>query len=550
MKTYYFDENHAYFAGLVSGGRDPSLGKGNKTEGKVENSQAEHLTAESPAHCSDKQIAIFAHSAGAGGQNISVMTDEQVAERLERLYDKDKSNLKDLYLVACEAGLSSGGRPSFAQRIAAKLGARGFSQDITVHAVANPTDRLAANLRVKTVDQTWTQKGVKQGKEAMLAYISHVKGDEARGINERLVPEVPSSSFLSYLDAAHNSFTAHGPKKQATMAQVQTINFLKSNTVSKLTQLTQEIDQIKQKIEGKFGDISKLLKGYQKLHEGEPKEETYEKLHTHIVTNRNTSYLDSTSKDSERKAKGIVAGLLEEITHLASKKAELEDKMDRVKDKPSRVYDYKSERQLVDLMDTPEDKTALQSIFTATQTKKPYYDKRGELDALLNAPPFSEVSEADKPLSQFVTEISDRKQNPRSTVEGVEAVLKKVYEVKTKLESPQMQKMNEIITKLETDKTLWVFDRGRSEKAAVLRAAVSEVPVDKRDNLWDQPGVQAALAIQRGFNKNTPKEAKDEKGHIKTTSSNYDAFRKMVEGKGEEKKESTSNTQAPSVRST
>jgi hypothetical protein len=38
---------------------------------------------------------------------------------------------------------------------------------------------------------------------------------------------------------------------------------------------------------------------------------------------------------------------------------------------------------------------------------------------------------------------------------------------------------------------------------------------------------------------NTKKEEKDEKGHIKTTSSSYDAFRKMAEENTEDKPDVT-----------
>lgn len=72
-------------------------------------------------------------------QTLGGLTAEEMAERFARIIPKEqRGQLKDLYLVACEAGLNdSAEKPCYARELAYKLYRQGFTE-VAVHTVTSP----------------------------------------------------------------------------------------------------------------------------------------------------------------------------------------------------------------------------------------------------------------------------------------------------------------------------------------------------------------------------------------------------------------------------
>ncbi len=192
----------------------------------------------------DEKLGIHAHSSGQGG-GLSQEVPEQIAIRLAQLYGQNKTKLKDLYLISCEAGIYLDDRPATAQLLAIELRKLGFGE-VRVHAVANPTDSPSDNqnfsIRVKTIDQPGT-KMVKEDhvrvEAGLIARIAQaddvcaftVKRTMIQGKSEEtqvdlLIPPTAAGSFQRFWDLPHNTFSSTGPIQRATLLQIQVENRL------------------------------------------------------------------------------------------------------------------------------------------------------------------------------------------------------------------------------------------------------------------------------------------------------------------------------------
>src|SRR3990167_2303979 len=69
------------------------------------------------------------------GEQTPVQLAKQFAEKLSKT---DKSQLTDIYLISCEAGM---GKPSLAQQFAREMSNKGFD-NLRVHAVAHPPEHM------------------------------------------------------------------------------------------------------------------------------------------------------------------------------------------------------------------------------------------------------------------------------------------------------------------------------------------------------------------------------------------------------------------------
>lgn len=221
MRIFYLDETHKNFAGLMSGGE--AVWGGSKLI-DVKNSNCADLPSANHKTCDDRQIAIYNHTTTTqDDRDLSDLAYQQVAERLAALYKTDdRAKLTDVYLIACEAGLSVDGRPSLAQKLATALVKQGFDSLIRVHAIAPPVDRQVNEMRVKTIENLGVsdQVAFNARKGLIAAYVNEDKPE-----NYHLAP-VPAASFQSYWDLPHNTFTAMGPEHQASFLSMQLMNAL------------------------------------------------------------------------------------------------------------------------------------------------------------------------------------------------------------------------------------------------------------------------------------------------------------------------------------
>lgn len=240
MLTFYLEESHKTFAGLISGGAGVWNASGKLIS--VKNSECQPLTAGEPISCDKEEIALYAHSSGDGEKSLSVLSDVQVAMRLNDLYAHNKSRLKDIYLIACEAGLSVNNSPSLAQRLARELVVRGFSPDIRVHAIAAPMDRVTTDIRIQAVENS----GLINRRRRQRGEVSCERGDiyaftvkvsteidaktkiqtKIETEEYSLTPPTPAQLFQPFWNLPHNTFTALGPEYQTTILSMQIINRL------------------------------------------------------------------------------------------------------------------------------------------------------------------------------------------------------------------------------------------------------------------------------------------------------------------------------------
>jgi len=82
---------------------------------------------------------------------IGGLTAAQFAERLFHAFpEKERENLKNLYLIGCEVGMITDSDLSLAQSIADKLYQKGFT-NIQIHAIANPENAAGKAMYVEVI---------------------------------------------------------------------------------------------------------------------------------------------------------------------------------------------------------------------------------------------------------------------------------------------------------------------------------------------------------------------------------------------------------------
>lgn len=99
---------------------------------------------------STTEITLAAHSS-EGAATVGGRTPPQLAADFSTMFTgKNKTDLKHLYLISCEAGVSFEGSPSYAQQLACEMQRLGFAA-LCVHAVAPPVDQSFVGMRVEVV---------------------------------------------------------------------------------------------------------------------------------------------------------------------------------------------------------------------------------------------------------------------------------------------------------------------------------------------------------------------------------------------------------------
>ena len=129
------------------------------------------------------EITLLAHTDSEGANLIGEQTPEAMARKFKSMFGRhDKTQLRDLYLIACEAGFAIDGRPSLAQRMAKEMSTLGFT-NVKVHAVANPAGFSPTGMTVEVIHRPGCDTGRTEGQvNAHFSYgYTKYKGEDCRG---------------------------------------------------------------------------------------------------------------------------------------------------------------------------------------------------------------------------------------------------------------------------------------------------------------------------------------------------------------------------------
>lgn len=106
----------------------------------------------SQSSLTDSSVSLIGHTDGTG--NVGEQTPEQIAANLAKRYKDNKEKLREVFLIACEAGHSTKRTlefrgQNFAQRLSNALQAQGFD-GVQVYAATPPKNAVATRVTINT----------------------------------------------------------------------------------------------------------------------------------------------------------------------------------------------------------------------------------------------------------------------------------------------------------------------------------------------------------------------------------------------------------------
>ncbi|MDF1828345.1 MAG: hypothetical protein P1U39_08715 [Legionellaceae bacterium] len=233
------------------------------------------------------EIILLAHTDNKRPpETIGERTPEKLADAFSVMFSnkQDRTNVTDIYLISCEAGMGS---PSLAQKFARAMMKKGFS-NIKIHAVAHPEGPLIGG-GVEVTTRPGTADGGKVGKvgqvtgyyyatqeskayhdyKAIGAILKSDRTSEQKTLFNQLKPDfekltdkqkeklregkINLVTDFEEMKEPHNTFTASGPQSIISTDMAITLSFLKRRKNSLLnlggeTNVTHAIDTLTQQL--------------------------------------------------------------------------------------------------------------------------------------------------------------------------------------------------------------------------------------------------------------------------------------------------------------
>ncbi|MGQ3888998.1 hypothetical protein ACQUW5_08205 [Legionella sp. CNM-1927-20] len=103
-----------------------------------------------------EEFIILGHTGDDAKKGKTTLGDYSAKEFAEKLalkvHPTNRLQVKHVYIIGCEVGMSKEGKPALAQEIANELSNQGF-KNIQVHAITNPSDAPCYGMRVEVVSR-------------------------------------------------------------------------------------------------------------------------------------------------------------------------------------------------------------------------------------------------------------------------------------------------------------------------------------------------------------------------------------------------------------